>query len=458
LQNQIGTPTWFAKMTRPLPHAPPLPSGVVDWIVTKRDGGALSAEEIQRLVRGFMRGEVADYQMSAWLMATHFSGMSLEETVSLTRAMLESGRRLRHEGTPAAKVDKHSTGGVGDKISLCLAPLVAACGVAVPMISGRGLGHTGGTLDKLEAIPGYQTRLSTAKFKAIVRRIGVSIIGQTDDLAPADRRLYALRDVTGTVPSIPLIVASILSKKLAAGLDALVMDVKVGSGAFMRERKAARNLARTLREVAARLGLPLRALLTDMSSPIGLSIGNALETREAIDVLRGNGPPDTRELTLELGARMLLAAGVASKLDGARQTLERALASGAGAERFMQMIALHGGDARVVEDPSRLPRARHRLPIPSPRTGYVQAIEAHALGELAVALGAGRTRADQAIDPRVGIELCVQRGSAVQRGEPLGFLHLSRRSREAVYVAAALRAFDIGRARPRARRRVIEEL
>jgi len=435
----------------------PLPTSVVDWIITKRDGGNLSADEIRRLVDGFMRGTVADYQLSAWLMATHFSGMSLDETVALTDAMLSSGQRVVH-GSDIAKVDKHSTGGVGDKISLCLAPLVAACGVAVPMISGRGLGHTGGTLDKLEAIPGYDTRLSIARFKAVVRRVGASIIGQTDDLAPADRRMYALRDVTGTVPSIPLIVASILSKKLAAGLDALVMDVKVGSGAFMRDRRQARALALALRAVGKRLGLPVRALLTDMSTPIGTGIGNAIETREAIAVLRGEAPADTRELTLALGARMLVAARRDSSLAAAQRRLEDALSSGAAAERFARMVAAHGGDARVVDDPSRLPRARQRLAVEARASGYVATVEARTLGELAVALGAGRTRADQAIDPRVGIELAVRRGDAVERGQPLAFLHVQQRHLAAELRAAALRAFDISSARPRHRRRVLEEL
>jgi pyrimidine-nucleoside phosphorylase len=429
----------------------------VDWITTQRDGGRLTADEIHRLVDGFMRGSVADYQMSAWLMATYFTGLSQPETLALTEAMLSSGRRVVH-ASDIAKVDKHSTGGVGDKISLCLAPLVAACGVAVPMISGRGLGHTGGTLDKLEAIPGYVTRLSIARFKAIVRRVGVSIIGQTDALAPADRRIYALRDVTGTVPSVPLIVASILSKKLAAGLDALVMDVKVGSGAFMRRPSQARELAHALRAVGQRLGLPVRALLTDMSTPIGARIGNALEVHEAIAVLRGEGPTDTRELTLELGARMLLAAREAANVAAARRQLEQALSNGAGAERLMRMIAAHGGDARVVDDPSRLPRARHRLPVAAPRAGYVTAIEALALGELAVALGAGRTRADQIIDPRVGIELAVRRGERVERGQPLAFLHVEQRGHAPELARATLGAFGIGPERPRPRPRIIDEI
>jgi pyrimidine-nucleoside phosphorylase len=355
-----------------------------------------------------------------------------------------------------AKVDKHSTGGVGDKISLCLAPLVAACGVAVPMISGRGLGHTGGTLDKLEAIPGYQVRISAARFQSIVRRVGVSIMGQTEELAPADARIYALRDVTGTVASRPLIVASILSKKLAAGLDALVMDVKVGAGAFMRDQESARALSRLLREVGQQLGLPVSGLLTDMSSPIGNAIGNALETREAIEVLRGAGPGATRELTLALGVEMLRAAGIESHAGPARRRLERALSSGAAAERFEHMIALHGGEARVVAAPSRLPRAPVRVDVLARRAGYVAQIDALELGKLAVALGAGCTRADQPVDPRVGIELCVQLGSRVARGEPLAHLHLATRRSAAEVCSRRSSAFRLAERSPRLRPRVLE--
>jgi pyrimidine-nucleoside phosphorylase len=432
------------------------PRSVVDWIITKRDGGELSRAEIQQLVRSFMRGQTTDYQLSAWLMAVHFAGLTLDETVALTEAMLHSGRTLEHRGNPMPKVDKHSTGGVGDKISICLAPLVAACGVAVPMISGRGLGHTGGTLDKLEAIPGYQAQLSPARFEAIVRRIGVSIIGQTAQLAPADRRVYALRDVTGTVPSIPLIVASILSKKLAAGLDALVMDVKVGAGAFMPTRHAARALAERLISVGAKLGLRVRALLTDMSTPIGDAVGNAVETHEAILVLTGSGPADTRELTLALGTEMLKAARRVRRDDEARGLLERALASGAAAERLEQMIAAHGGDPRVVGEPDRLPRSKSQHVVSAPRAGFVSNIDALALGQLSVAMGAGRTRADQRIDPRVGIVLSSRRGAWVDKGQPLARLHLSTRARTEEWGRAALAAFEIGDVRPRQRVRVLE--
>ncbi|MEY4549787.1 MAG: Pyrimidine-nucleoside phosphorylase [Pseudomonadota bacterium] len=433
-------------------------SNVVDWIIAKRDGGQLTPEQLQQLIAGFMGGQIADYQMSAWLMAVLFRGLSLAETVALTEAMLRSGQQLEHRGNSLFKVDKHSTGGVGDKISLCLAPLVAACGVAVPMISGRGLGHTGGTLDKLEAIPGYQVRISAARFQRIVREVGVSIIGQTEQLAPADARMYALRDVTGTVPSRPLITGSILSKKLAAGLDGLVMDIKVGSGAFMPDLAAARALGDLLVAVGRRLGLRVSGLLTDMSSPIGKTIGNALETREAIEVLRGEGPADTLELTLALGVEMLRVAGAERKPERARQRLQQALASGAGAERLERMIARQGGDARVVAAPSRLPTARQRHAVLAPRGGYVSLIEPRALGELAVHMGAGRSRADQSIDPRVGIELCVERGSRVERGDALALLHVSRSSGAGEWAQQALAAFALAERPPRRRARVLQRI
>ena len=431
-------------------------STIVDWIVRKRDGGELEPEQIQQLVERFLEGQVTDYQLSAWLMAVFFQGLTLPETVALTQAMLRSGRQLTHPGNSRPKVDKHSTGGVGDKISLCLAPLVAACGAAVPMISGRGLGHTGGTLDKLEAIPGYRVRISAARFQSIVRRVGASIIGQTKELAPADARIYALRDVTGTVASRPLIVASILSKKLAAGLDALVMDVKVGEGAFMRDPESARALSRLLSRVGGQLGLPVRGLLTDMSSPIGQTIGNALEVREAIEVLQGAGPAVTRQLTLALGTEMLHAAGLERQPAAARRRLERALSSGAAAECFARMISLHGGDARVVAEPWRLPAARVHAVVLAPRAGYVSQIDARALGLLGVWLGAGRTRADQAVDPRVGIELCVQPGSRVEAKQPLAQLHLATRRQAAPAAARALAAFTLSEREPAARPCVLE--
>ncbi|MBN2192188.1 MAG: thymidine phosphorylase [Polyangiaceae bacterium] len=417
----------------------------IEFIAKKRDGGRLGATEIQDFVTGFMEGRVTDYQMSAWLMAALLVGLDDAETVALTQAMLHSGKVLRFSSLRLPKVDKHSTGGVGDKISICLAPLVAACGVAVPMIAGRGLGHTGGTLDKLEAIPGYDTRLEARRFQAVVRDVGVSIIGQTAELAPADRRIYALRDVTGTVESIPLIVASILSKKLAAGLDGLVLDVKVGRGAFMKDLVAARLLARTLVRVGRAAGRRVVALLTDMSVPTGLTIGNALETREAIEVLGGGGPPDTVELTLALGAEMLIIAGVDARRGDARRRLEQARRSGAGLERFARMVAAHGGDPRVVEDPARLPRAPERVPVPAPVSGTVAAIDPRELALVALALGAGRTRADQAIDPRVGIELSARRGTRVTRGEPLAWLHVARRDQANPHLSRVSAAFAVAR-------------
>lgn len=430
----------------------------VEIIIKKRNGETLSSGEIVALVEGFMAGRISDYQMSAWLMAALLKGLDASETLALTDAMLHSGRVLRLASVRAPKVDKHSTGGVGDKISLCLAPLVAACGVSVPMISGRGLGHTGGTLDKLESIAGYDTRLDERRFESIVREVGVSIIGQTARLAPADRRMYALRDVTGTVESIPLIVASILSKKLAEGVDGLVFDVKAGRGAFMKDRAAARELARALVRIASRAGKTTSALLTDMSAPIGWSIGNALEVREAIEVLQGGGPTDTVELTVELGAEMLRVAGVSSRRDAGRAALRRAIASGAGLDRFRRMVERHGGDPKVADDVGRLPRAPHRLVVEAQRSGYVSGIDALELGLIGVALGAGRTRADEDVDHAVGIELAARVGDRIERGQPLAWLHVRRRAGFDRLAERARGAHRIESTRPRANRRVIERV
>ncbi len=416
----------------------------VELILKKRDGGELSATEISSLIAGLSNEEVADYQVSAFLMATYFRGMSEAETVALTRAMLESGQTLKLASVRRPKIDKHSTGGVGDKISVCLAPLVAACGVAVPMISGRGLGHTGGTLDKLEAIPGFRVQLPARRFERLVQRLGTALIGQTRQLAPADRRLYALRDVTGTVESVPLIVASILSKKLAAGIDGLVLDVKVGRGAFMKDLASARTLARALVRVGQHFGKRVVALLTDMSTPIGLTIGNALETREAIEVLRGQGPLDTRELTLTLGAEMLLIAGVAESRAAARKVLTRALDDGSGYEIFLRLVRAQGGDVRAVEDTSRLPRSKTKRPVSSPSDGVVRDIDALELGLVGVALGAGRTRADLAVDPAAGIEICAPLGTRVRRGEPLAFLHARSPELCRAQLDRARQAFSVG--------------
>ena len=431
---------------------------VVELIIHKRGGGTHPAGEIRGLVDAFVGGDVADYQMSAWLMAAFLRGLDDVETVALTEAMLHSGDVLRLPSVKRAKVDKHSTGGVGDKISICLAPLVAACGVAVPMISGRGLGHTGGTLDKLEAIPGFSVDVDAKRFERVVREVGACMIGQTARLAPADKRIYALRDVTGTVESIPLIVASILSKKLAEGIDGLVLDVKVGRGAFMKDLASARELARALVRVGTRAGKKVVALLTDMSVPIGTTIGNALETREAIEILMGQGPADTRELTLALGAEMLVLGGAAKKTVDARQRLERAIADGSGLDVFARMVKAQGGDARVAKDLSLLPRARHRVEVPAPRAGFVTGTDALELGLTAVALGAGRTRADQKVDPAVGIELCAKPGAKVAKGEPLAVLHLSSKKHAAELAARAAGAFTIGKRAAAERALVLERI
>jgi pyrimidine-nucleoside phosphorylase len=395
------------------------PLAVPALIARKRDGGALTDDEIRAVIAGAVSGAIPEYQMAALLMAIVWRGLDERELFVWTEAMIASGDRLRITGVPGRKVDKHSTGGVGDKISLCLAPLVAACGVAVPMMSGRGLGHTGGTLDKLEAIPGFTTALPPARFERVLARAGLVLAGQSARLAPADRLLYALRDATGTVESIPLIASSILSKKVAEGADALVMDVKVGRGAFLPSRARARELARTLVALGARLGLEVRALLTAMDEPLGLEIGNANELAEAIAVLRGDGPDDVRALTLRLGAEMLLLGRVAKTRSDATAQLERAIASGEGLERLALCVRLHGGDARVIEDPRRLPRAPKLYDVRSAGSGVVTVIDAGALGRGATLLGAGRLRKEDRIDPGVGLTLTVKQGARVAKGAVL---------------------------------------
>jgi pyrimidine-nucleoside phosphorylase len=430
----------------------------VEMIRSKRDGETHSAADIGRFIEHFTAGTLPDYQMSAWLMAAFQRGLGDRETVALTEAMLHSGKVLRLASVKAVKVDKHSTGGVGDKISICLAPLVAACGVAVPMISGRGLGHTGGTLDKLEAIPGYEVELSPKRFERIVREVGVSMIGQSAQLAPADRRMYALRDVTATVESIPLIVASILSKKLAEGVDGLVLDVKVGRGAFMKDIASARTLARALVRVGTRAGTRVVALLTAMDEPIGRTLGNALETREAIAVLNNAGPGDTRELTLTLGAEMLVLGKAERTLAKARARLEGALADGSGLSCFVRMVRAHGGDVRTIENPDRLPTAKGRVVLQARQSGYVAQCDAYALGLSCVALGAGRTHADQAVDPSAGIELLVQRGEAVSRGQAIAVIHAQSTRLAASELARVHGAFRLSGTKPKARPLVIERI
>ncbi|HZZ85796.1 MAG TPA: thymidine phosphorylase [Anaeromyxobacteraceae bacterium] len=431
-----------------------------DLIQLKRDGEELEPEQLAALVAGYTSGEVPDYQMAAFCMAVFFRGMSEAETAALTRAMLRSGEVLDLSDIPGVKVDKHSTGGVGDKVSIALAPLAAACGVKVPMISGRGLGHTGGTLDKLEAIPGFQVRLPVERFREILSSVGACLIGQTERLAPADRKLYALRDVTATVESIPLIAGSIMSKKLAEGIDALVLDVKVGKGAFMRKTEDARKLAQTLAGIGRATGKQVVALLTAMDEPLGRTIGNALEVAEAIEVLRGGGPEDLRELTVALTSEMVLAAGLAGGHPEARRRVLGALADGSALARLKEIVRAQGGDPRAIDDPSRLPRATSTLTVAAPRQGLVQALDARALGLAAMTLGAGRSRLEDQVDPAVGIVLAKKTGDYVEEGEPLCVLHCGDRgAAPPEEVAARARdAFRIGTVPPEPRRLVMERI
>ena len=396
---------------------------VADLIRRKRDGGALSRPEIDFLVDGCTRGTIPDYQIAAWLMAVVLRGMTGEETASLTNAMLHSGEVLDLSFLPARKVDKHSTGGVGDKTSLILAPLVAAAGLYVPMISGRGLGHTGGTLDKLESIPGFRVGLSVPEFYRVLETCGCSMIGQTEKIAPADRKLYALRDVTGTVESPYLICASIMSKKLAEGTDALVLDVKTGSGAFMKKEEDAVFLAELMVETGERMGKQMVALITNMDQPLGRMVGNALEVIESIEVLCGGGPRDLRELCLELAAWMFYLGQASKSVAEGRQLAEQTIASGKALVKFRQMVELQGGDPRVIDDPSRLLTAEHSIDILSPRAGYVSAIQCEQVGTACVILGGGRERKEDSVDPAVGIVVHKKIGDQVSAGEPLCTIH-----------------------------------
>ena len=413
-------------------------------IARKRDGGVLSRAEIEAFVRGATDGSWADYQLSAMLMAIFLRGLTPAETADYTRAMMHSGTVADLSSVRQPKADKHSTGGVGDKISLHLAPMVAACGVAVPMISGRGLGHTGGTLDKLEAIPGFRVNLTSAAYRAQVKKLGLCLIGQTAELAPADKKLYALRDVTGTVECIPLICGSILAKKLAEGIDVLVLDVKFGRGAFMPERRRARQLAQTLVGVAQAMGKPTRALLTAMEEPLGRNIGNALEVAESIECLRGRGPADTMAVTFALGEQMLLLAKVAKTPAQARAQLEAVIANGTALEKFRQMIAAQQGDPRVVDDPRRLPRAKRQVALAAPRSGFVQDVDAMGVALAALELGAGRARAEDQVDPAVGVSALVKVGERIAKGAPLCVIHANDPKRLAAARKILAAAITVG--------------
>ncbi len=403
----------------------------VDAIRKKRDGHELSRAEINFLVHGYTLGEIPDYQISAWLMAVFLRGLSREETAILTDAMLHSGEMLDLSEFSAAKIDKHSTGGVGDKTSLIVAPLAAAGGLVVPMISGRGLGHTGGTLDKLEAIPGFNVNLSTARLKEILHACGCAMIGQTAELAPADRLLYSLRDVTGTVESASLICASIMSKKLAEGIDGLVLDVKTGSGAFMKTDENAAHLAELMVETGCRMGKKTIALITDMDQPLGLRVGNAVEVEETIAVLRGHGPEDLRELCRELAAWMFHLGGRATTIADGKRFADELIWSGQAFEKFREMVALQGGDTAAIDNPARLPRAAHILDVKSPRSGYVGAIQCEEVGTACMLLGGGRERKEDSIDPAAGIILHKKTGDRVSAGESLCTLMYNSQTRAA---------------------------
>ena len=419
---------------------------MVDLILHKREGGAFTRAQIDTWVRGAAQGTVPDYQLAALLMAICLRGMTAEETRDLTLSMAESGRMADLSGVGGVCVDKHSTGGVGDTTTLVLVPLVAACGGKVAKMSGRGLGHTGGTIDKLESIPGLRTGLSIEQFVGQVARIGCAVTAQSGDLAPADKALYALRDVTGTVGSLPLIVSSIMSKKIAAGCGAIVLDVKTGSGAILHRLEDSVELARQMAEVGRLAGRPTSALVTGMDQPLGTHVGNALEVKEAIDVLAGRAGGRLVEVSLRLGAMMLTASGVFPAEAEARTALEAALADGRGLAKLREMIEAQGGDGRVCEDVSLLPRAARIVPVPSPADGYVVRMDTAALGMASQRLGAGRTRKEDAVDPAVGLVMAVELGQRVEAGAPLAYLHVGARGEEE---AAALvrRAVGISPAR-----------
>ncbi|MGX6995442.1 pyrimidine-nucleoside phosphorylase [Pediococcus acidilactici] len=396
---------------------------MVDVIDHKRNGSALTKEEISAFVEGYTNGEIPDYQASALLMAIYFNGMTDEEQANLTMQMLNSGDRLDLSDIPGIKVDKHSTGGVGDKTSIPLAPMVAALGIPVPMISGRGLGHTGGTLDKLEAIPGFEVERSEAEFKKQVRDIKVAIVGATGNVAPADKKIYALRDVTDTVDSIPLIAGSIMSKKIASGTDALVLDVKTGTGAFMKEEADAVKLANALVKIGKSVGMNCMALISDMNQPLGNMVGNALEIQESIAILKGEGPEDITELVMTLGSQMVVLAKKAATLAEARAKLGEVVANGSALEVFRQMIVAQGGDPRVIEDPTLMPQAKYHFELPAPQAGYVTKMTADEIGIAAMLLGGGRQAKTDVIDYAVGIELHKKVGDAVAEGESLLTIH-----------------------------------
>lgn len=414
-----------------------------DIILKKRNGQELSADEITTLINGYVSGEVADYQMAAWAMAVFFKGMTPRETADLTMAMVKSGEQVDLTGIQGVKVDKHSTGGVGDKTTLIMGPLVAATGVPVAKMSGRGLGHTGGTIDKLEAIPGFNTALPKDRFIDNVNRIKIAIGGQTGNLAPADKRLYALRDVTATVDSIPLIASSVMSKKIAAGADAIVLDVKTGSGAFMKSVDQAISLAEAMVKIGSEVGRQTIALITDMDQPLGNTVGNALEVKEAIECLRGQGPKDLTELCLALGSQMVFLAGKAENPEKAREELERILHQGTGLEKLKEMVRNQGGDTSCIDDPGRLPGSKKAIPVKANTSGYVAAIEAERIGIAAMTLGAGRETKDSKIDLAVGIRMEKKVGDYVEQEETIAVLYVNDDSKTQKAQESVSQAYSI---------------
>ena len=415
-----------------------------DLIMKKRNGGTLSRDEIFFMIEGYTKGSIPDYQMSAMMMAIYFNGMDEKETAALTMAMAESGDQLDLSGIQGIKIDKHSTGGVGDKTSLALTPMVSACGVKIAKMSGRGLGHTGGTIDKLESFQGFSTSLSEEAFIDQVNRIGISIIGQTKNLAPADKKLYALRDVTATVDNMSLIASSIMSKKLAAGADAIVLDVKTGSGAFMKEEADAMLLAGEMMTIGKNAGRKMMAVISDMDQPLGNAVGNALEVKEAIETLKGHGPADFTELCMTLGSCMLMVAEIAENEQQAREMLKEAVDSGKALDKLAELVEAQGGDKRMVYETDLLPKASSITPLLSEKDGYVEKIQCDEVGICSLILGGGRETKESAIDLSVGIVLTKKVGSHVKAGEPLAYIHSNEEAKRLACEERLRKAFHIG--------------
>ena len=430
----------------------------VDLIRKKRDSGEHTREEIDFLISGYTRGEIPDYQISAWLMAAWIRGLNRFELAALTEAMLYSGEVLNLADLPGKKVDKHSTGGVGDKTSLILAPIVAAGGLTVPMISGRGLGHTGGTLDKLEAIPGFNVNLTLAEFRRVLKECGMGLIGQTGEIAPADKKIYALRDVTATVENVGLICASIMSKKLAEGIDALVLDVKTGSGAFMKREEDAVRLAEVMVETGKRMGKKVVALITDMEQPLGRVAGHSIEVAECIEVLSGRGPADLRELSIDLSAWMFFLGEKTKSLEDGRRLAENMIANGQAKNKFKQGIKLQGGDDRVIEEPHRLPKARSHIDVTSLASGFVTGTDCEQFGMALAMLGGGREKKEDTIDHAVGLEFRKRIGDRVEKGESLATIHYNSDAKLAEAMGLIAASYQIGETAPSSPRPLVRRI